>query len=278
MSDDKGDASKLSQPKNSIPLANVVDKALSPAAQEFGKEIVPLGKKAGEITNRVGVLLLKALEPLVYGLEKSGDWIEKAVSDRLKDVPKEKIEPPNPRIAVPAMQALTYSMDDKLIREMFANLLAADMNTDTKHDAHPAFVEIIKEMTPTDAKVLRIVRTSTQISFVVRIGTEVAFYTIATHYSFEIEGASLDEIGKSLNNLERLGLLERREEYPLGSIGEKIEAKLHADYESQRQMMDTPEIRATTKVSENGHVVLIIKKSGLYLNPLGEGFSRICLS
>ena len=66
--------------------------------------------------------------------------------------------PPNPRIAVPALQALTYSLDDELIREMFANLLAADMNAETKKDAHPAFVELIKEMTPADARVLKICR------------------------------------------------------------------------------------------------------------------------
>jgi hypothetical protein len=74
------------------------------------------------------------------------------MDQRLKGVPREKIVPPEPRIAVPALQALTYSLDDKLIRDMFANLLAADMNVDTKRDAHPAFVEIIKEMTPAEAR------------------------------------------------------------------------------------------------------------------------------
>ena len=54
------------------------------------------------------------------------------------------------------MQALTYSLDEEHIREMFANLLAADMNADTKKGAHPAFVEFIKDMTPIEAKLLLI--------------------------------------------------------------------------------------------------------------------------
>jgi hypothetical protein len=155
-----------------------VGKALSPAAEEFGKEIVPLGTRAGQLTSRVGVLLIRTLEPLVYGLERSADWIERAVTDRLKDVPPESIVPPSLRIAAPAMQALTYSMDDELIREMFANLLAADMNAQTKKDAHPAFVELIKEMTAIDARVLKVCQPGFETSFLVRAGTEMRFYEV----------------------------------------------------------------------------------------------------
>lgn len=166
----------MSEPKDAKEAAggsqiDPTTRALGPAADEFGKEIVPLGKKAGALTNRVGDLLLRALEPLVYGLEISANWIEKAVTDRLNNVPQDQIRPPNPRIAVPALQALTYSMEDSLMRDMFANLLAADMNAAKKEDAHPAFVEFIKEMTPADARVLKIARAAPQTSFIVRVGS-----------------------------------------------------------------------------------------------------------
>jgi Abortive infection alpha len=258
-------------------LGEAAGKALTPAADEFGKEIAPLGKRAGQLTNRVGILLIRALEPLVYGLEKSADWIEEAVTERLKDVPPENVVAPNPRIAVPAMQALTYSLNDELIREMFANLLAADMNIETKRDAHPAFVELIKEMTPADAQVLKICRESRQCSFIVRFGSKSRFLTFGTHYSFAIDGLSDNDISTSLNNLERLGLLERRDEFPATEQNDNIEKDLKAKYEHTRAENDTPEIKKHIGISEDRHVEINIKRSGLYLNPLGVSFARICL-
>ena len=258
-------------------LDETVGKALSPAADEFGKEIAPLGKKAGQLTSRVGILLIRALEPLVYGLEKSADWIEKTVTERLKDIPPENIVPPSPRIAVPTLQALTYSLDDEPIREMFANLLAADMNAETKKEAHPAFVELIKEMTPADAWVLKICRDSPQCTFIVRMGSAIRFHTLGTHYSFAVEGLSNDDIGTSLNNLERLGLLERRDEFPIMQQHNDTENSLKAQYEHIRQRHDNPEVKKDLQIAGGGHVEIHIKRNGLYLNPLGVRFARICL-
>jgi hypothetical protein len=67
---------------------------------------------------------------------------------------------------VPALQALTYSLVEEAIREMFANLMAADMNSDRKGDVHPAFVELIKEMTPLEAQILRTLKDGPRTEFV----------------------------------------------------------------------------------------------------------------
>jgi Abortive infection alpha len=253
-------------------------KALGPSAEAFGKEIVPLGQRAGQLTNRVGVLLIRALEPLVYGLEKSGNWIEKAVTERLKNIPPEKVVPPNPRIAAPAMQSLIYSMHDEPIRDMFANLLAADMNADTKADAHPAFVEFIKEMTPADAKVLATFRQSPwQCSFEAQIGAPGRYVSYGPHFSFSIAGLSDDDIGKSLNNLDRLGLVERRDAAPVFKHVQDIEAALTRDYEPKRQAYDNAEWRKHFDLPADKRIELNVVPRGLYLSPLGTSFTRICL-
>jgi hypothetical protein len=258
-------------------LDEAAGKALTPAAEGFGKEIAPLGQRAGQITNRVGALLIRALEPLVYGLEKSADWIEKAVSERLKDVPQDKIVPPNPRIAVPALQALTYSLSDELIREMFANLLAADMNADTKKDAHPAFVELVKEMTPEDARILKLVQQSPRCAFTVRVGSSSRFLTIGTEYSFQVDGLNDGDIGRSLNNLARLGLLERRDEFPATEENDEFEKSLKPKYEYMCKQMDSPEIKKHMGIGENATPEVLIRRNGLYLNPLGSSFVRVAL-
>jgi Abortive infection alpha len=249
------------------------DKALGPAAQQFGQEVAPLGKELGALTVRVGNSLTRALEPLVYGLEKSAGWIEKEVTQRLRNVPENKIVSPEPRIAVPALQALTYSVDTEFIRDMFANLLAADMNLDIKGDVHPAFVEIIKEMTPVDAKVLAVVRhENREVEFTVRVGRSQEFLTLATRYSFEIEGLDTSECERSLSNLQRLGLIDAREEFPVFEKHSQTEKALIEEFEPAKKEL------VTRSNAPEGTMAIFVRRRGLYPTPLGKSFIRVCLT
>lgn len=81
----------------------LAERAVGPAADEFGKAVAPLGERAGKLTVYVGDKLLGMLEASVFGLERVAEWVKAEVSKRLKDVPEEKITEPNPRIAVPAV-------------------------------------------------------------------------------------------------------------------------------------------------------------------------------
>jgi hypothetical protein len=96
------------------------ERAFGPLVDNFGKEIAPLGMEAGAIAVTVGRMRHKPLQKMVTGLPAIGNWLRAAIAARLKNVPNEKIVEPNPRIAVPAVQSLVYSMDDEYIKEMFA--------------------------------------------------------------------------------------------------------------------------------------------------------------
>ena len=61
---------------------------------------------------------------------------------------------PEPYVAIPAVQQLSYCYDSEELRELYANLLVSSMNVDTKHYVYPSFVDIIKQLSPMDAKVL----------------------------------------------------------------------------------------------------------------------------
>src|SRR5262249_50908232 len=149
-----------------------------------------IGTELGIVSARVGRLLISGLQKSVYGFEQVGAWIEKSVSERLKNIPVDKIVEPDARIAAPATQALIYSMTDEVIREMFANLLASDMNADEKEKVHPAFVEMIKEMTRTDAEIL--------------LQMPQGWQEIGYTFSFEVAGINSFKIRKSISNLRRL--------------------------------------------------------------------------
>ena len=80
---------------------------------------------------------------------------EVLLEEKLRNIPEEKIVEPEPYVAIPAIQQLTYSLDSEELRELYANLLASSMNSDKKSDVHPAFVDIIKQLAPDEAKLLR---------------------------------------------------------------------------------------------------------------------------
>lgn len=260
-------------------------RAFGEAVDGFGKEIVPLGPRAGALANRVGNHLLTMLEGSVYGLEKVGEWLRETVAEKLKDVPDEKIVEPDPRIAVPAVQALVYSMNEDHIRQMFANLLASNMNSDTKSSAHPAFVEMIKEMTPLEAKVIRLVSDLNQIAYRVRYTNGSKWNDQNTHYSFDVPGEkNVGQYPTAVDNLSRLRLLEQRpNEWPIiaglndGDKPDHIEEQVKAQYQRSLDIIKAnPTIIGMMGLGDN--IQLQILRIGLFITPLGRMFVQACMS
>lgn len=252
------------------------DRALGPAADELGKALAPLGSELGSTATLIGTRITGAIKGLVYGYDTVSDWLMRAVTERLKSTPKEKIVEPDPRIAVPAIQALTYSINEEHIRDMFASLLAADMNADTKKDAHPAFTQLIKEMTSLDALVLRQLR-NPQVCFRIRFGAMNRWHDLGIRYTFAVAEADEARISLSLNNLMRLGLArETTNEWRFIPNLEEMEKAALKVYEQVAQALQElpPEAQGDVDIA-NGS--LFSRRDGYLLSRLGEDFLRICL-
>src|SRR5205814_1313614 len=119
----------------------------------------PATKEVGDLTARAVRLALAPLRSLLWSFERVEEWVSHAVSERLRGVPAERIQPPEPTIAVPALMSLTYTTNDCL-RAMYAELLATSMDKTTATSAHPAYVEIIKQMTSDEARIIHHVATT----------------------------------------------------------------------------------------------------------------------
>lgn len=127
---------------------------------EVIKEVKDM-KTISEMDN-TAALIPRAIRAALSPLEK---WIAqresnlaatyKELEPKLKNVPIENIITPPAYVAVPALQAISYCMDDDQLREMFAELLAHAMNAETVGNVHPTYVEIIKQMSPYDALVFK---------------------------------------------------------------------------------------------------------------------------
>lgn len=141
---------------------------------------------------------------------------EKLLEEKLKHIPEDKIVEPEPYVAVPAIQQLSYSLDSEELRELYANLLASSINADTKKNVHPSFVEIIKQLSPLDARVVEMIKHNQKPIPIItgRLNYEVSntFLEIVHDYSTVLYSIYQDvnELAASLQNLKRLGLINVR--------------------------------------------------------------------
>lgn len=138
------------------------DVAKELVAQTAGKAYDDLAHPTAEATGQIVSFIPRTIKVWLGRWEK---WIingehairetEFLLEEKLKHIPEEKIVEPEPYVAVPALQQLSYSLDSEELRELYANLLASSMNIDKKDDVHPAYVDIIKQLAPDEAKLLK---------------------------------------------------------------------------------------------------------------------------
>ena len=125
------------------------------AYQDGGKAVVkPTGELLGLIPRTIKAALLP-IEKWVIDREYNLAATQKLLQQKLKNIPPEQIVSPEAHIAVPAIQYISYCIDNDELRNMYANLLAKSMSSVMKNNVHPAFVEIIKQLCPDEAKIMK---------------------------------------------------------------------------------------------------------------------------
>ena len=139
-----------------IECAKEVSKNIAKEAyQDSGKPVLkPTGELLGLIPRTIKAVLLP-LEKWIAGREYNLSETYKLLQQKLENIPPEQIVSPEAHIAVPTMQYISYCMDNGELRNMYANLLAKSMCSVMKNNVHPAFVEIIKQLCPDEAKIMK---------------------------------------------------------------------------------------------------------------------------
>jgi hypothetical protein len=253
----------------------LLGRALGPAADGFGKAIAPLGAEAGAATLKAGRFLISTVGDAVLGMGRAWDWLAEALGSRLKGVPEEKIVSPDARIAIPAMQALVYSMEEETIREMFANLLAASMIDDQAGSVHPAFIEIVKQMTAADAAVLQLLSKENHNELQANLGTPLRHSIVAESYTFHVNFYTDPNPAVSVENLERLGLIELRTGAHLGESHEKAESRFLAAIKSQADIVAHHILMSSDETSPRE---LYCTKRGINVTAMGRKFLSIAMT
>lgn len=225
-----------------------------PAAQQIGKSLETVTKTVN--------IALAPIKALVWGYEQIEKFVTERVSEKLKNIAPEKITTPSPQIAGPAVEALRYTGHDENLRELFANLLATAMDSDTLHKAHPGYVEIIKNISSDEASLLKVflemdIYPIIHISKAQKENSKGHTLILAnySHLYKAIEVKRPDLISSYIDNLCRLGILESPQNVTLVAENtyEPLEndelwnsAKQKAEETGQKLIFDRGILRLTT--------------------------------
>ncbi len=134
------------------------EKLVELVPEAYNDSLKPTVKECGKVLSIIPKTINAALVPLqkwIANREYSLAETEKLLAQKLEHVGEDNIVTPEAYVAVPAIQAISYCLDNDELRNLYANLLAKSMVIDTKDQVHPSFVEIIKQLSPLDAKVFK---------------------------------------------------------------------------------------------------------------------------
>ncbi|GEC71959.1 protein of unknown function [Flavobacterium flevense] len=125
----------------------VYQDAVQPAAKQIGSALETVTKTVN--------IALAPIKFLVWGYETIEGFISIKVTEKLKNVPPENIVSPPTSVAGPAIEALRFCGEENEVRELYANLLAAAMDSSTQDLVHPGYVEILKNLCSDEALLLQ---------------------------------------------------------------------------------------------------------------------------
>ena len=150
---------------------------------------------------------------------------------------------------------------------MFTNLLGAAMNADSI-DAHPAFVDIIKQLSPDEGKMIKYLYQDDKqpmIKIRVKLDNGAGESDILPYFSdicYKADCQYPQKFPEYLDNLHRLGIVEVYYERFL--VDEKY-------YEELKHQPYFPHIE------ENEKINIVEKKSMYELSEFGKEFCKVCL-
>lgn len=241
----------------------------SPKVKEAGDQ---LGQTALTVTKAINNCLLP-IAAVNYGFDKARKYFSERfsedVAEKTKDIPPENLQEPNASIAGPTLQALAFAHEEDALREMYLELLKTSMDNRTSSEAHPAFVEIIKQLSTEDALAIKSLLSYGNVAVAeLRLknhangGWTLLYTNLLSYIDDETEEqVENPRMPSMVSNLSRLGLIKVSYE----------------NYITKENMYDwvqsRPEYLNAQKAHPNRNVE--IKKGYICATPLGLQFGKV---
>lgn len=216
--------------KGIVEAVPIYEDLLQPAVQELGKGLHTISKTVH--------IALSPISTMVWGYDQIKEYVQSALEKKLEHVPAENIIIPDLTIAGPTLEAMRFTGHNEELREMFINLLAASMNRAEAGKAHPAYVEIIKQLSSDEAKILKHIKTDFFPLLSIMFEQEGVTGRIPSITNFSDVADKADcnhpfKVAAYLDNLQRLGLISFLDNYKMSDESKYIPLKEHEYMKSQ---------------------------------------------
>lgn len=246
----------------------------------YGDLAKPGATQAGKALGTVIGLGNTILLPIHWVNERSRLALESNLEKyrkRLEAVPEKEITPVRPEIGVPILEKLIYVTDEEL-SDMYVNLLAKASCVDTAKFAHPSFVNVINNLSPDEAVLLREIHRQGDLAFLTAKRDVTVWDTTKGRSASQLMGDLLtgvearirllfpDNINAYFSNLEGLGLIRIRRDWRM--IQEDKYKSLETYYRPSFEESD----------DDGESQSLRFEKGKIEITPFGELFMDACLT
>lgn len=191
----------------------------------------------------------------------------KLLENSIDQIPEEKRIEPSIQTTAQALENSKYCVDQENLRDMFVALISNSMNADYQADVHPSFAEIIKQMSPMDAEVIKIFKKSSTNGFALArydLVKDDGYDVLLENVFLKYVTPNLAACSLSISSLVRLGLLKTS--YSIILVGKDAYKpfELHPWYKLFQERYPDNKID--------------IRRGTVALTPLGRSFVRVCIS
>lgn len=190
----------------------------------------------------------------------------KQLESSINQISPEKYVEPSIQTTAQALENSKYCIEEENLRNMFVSLISNSMNSDFQNDIHPSFAEIIKQMSPLDAEIIKIFKNSPINGFPLgryQLSKEPGGYSVLLEHVFlKYITPDLAACSLSISSLSRLGLLTTTYDVSFSK-------------DQYTPFEEHPWFKMLQKQFPNEQVAL---HPGIAaLTPLGRSFTRVCI-
>lgn len=191
---------------------------------------------------------------------------KKELEDSINKIPDDKKVEPSVQTTAQALENSKYCIDQDNLREMFTALISNSMNIDYQKDVHPAFAEILKQMSPLDAEIIKVFKNSSLVGLPIcryQINENGGYKTLLENVFIDYFMFNLETCSISISSLTRLGLIKVTYNDIL------LNEELYKGFTEHPWF-----IFLKDKFPDKN---IAIQKGIVSLTPLGRSFTRICI-